>query len=710
MNQASSSGSKPINPPGFETQVKQPALPQNSSVEDLIDKMIQLQQSMEARMQSMETRHDSSIKNLEIQMGQLAANLTNVNANGIPSNTVPNPRRDGNRECKAVTLRSGKEIGELQKSSNADEITPVNMERDDVNTHKSKGVVEEKLESEQNGKSEMLKKPTNTGIPRWVPTLPFPQRFQKKALDEQYKKFLGIFKQLHINIPFIEALEQMPQYAKFLKEMLSKKRRFGDYETVALTEECSAILLNKLPPKKRDPWSFSIPCMIGEKFQGGALCDLGSSVNLMPLSVFRKLQLGEAQPTSVTLQLADRSLAYPKGIIEDVLIKVDKFILPADFIVLDCEEDAELPLIVVRPFLATARTLIDVEKGEIKLRVNGDEVVFNMKKALKYPRDTTDCFRVDMLDEVIQETTDSCAIKEPFEAALLGVSELENEKVCECKKLLEATPPYTSSSRQFELLEMDSRPNSSLTPSVEQAPILELKPLPSHLEYAYLGESETLPIIISSSLTDDQKESLLKVLRDHKKALGWTIADIKGVSPSIVMHKILLEDDHKKSVQNQRRLNPMMKEVVKKEVIKWLDAEIIYPISDSSWVSPVQCVPKKGGMTVITNEQDELIPTRTVTGWRVCMDYRKLNEATRKDHFPLPFIDQMLDRLAGKEFFCFLDGYSGYNQIAVAPEDQEKTTFTCPYDTFAFRWMPFGLCNAPATFQRCMMSIFADMI
>ena len=153
-----------------------------------------------------------------------------------------------------------------------------------------------------------------------------------------------------------------------------------------------------------------------------------------------------------------------------------------------------------------------------------------------------------------------------------------------------------------------------------------------------------------------------------------------------------------------------MKEVVKKEIIKWLDAGIIYPISDSSWVSPVQCVPKKGGMTVITNDNNELIPTRTVTGWRVCMDYRKLNKATRKDHFPLPFIDQMLDRLAGRTYYCFLDGYSGYNQIAIAPEDQEKTTFTCPYGTFAFRRMPFGLCNAPATFQRCMMSIFSDMV
>ncbi|KAL4303036.1 hypothetical protein GQ457_10G010080 [Hibiscus cannabinus] len=175
------------------------------------------------------------------------------------------------------------------------------------------------------------------------------------------------------------------------------------------------------------------------------------------------------------------------------------------------------------------------------------------------------------------------------------------------------------------------------------------------------------------------------------------------------MHKILLEDNHKPTVDAQRRLNQAMKDVVRKEILKWLDAGIIYPISDSEWVSPVQCVPKKGGITVISNEKNELIPTRTVTGWRVCMDYRKLNKATRKDHFPLPFIDQMLDRLAGKQFYCFLDGYSGYNQIAIAPEDQSKTTFTCPYGTFAFRRMPFGLCNAPTTFQRCMTAIFSDL-
>ena len=162
--------------------------------------------------------------------------------------------------------------------------------------------------------------------------------------------------------------------------------------------------------------------------------------------------------------------------------------------------------------------------------------------------------------------------------------------------------------------------------------------------------------------------------------------------------------------KHQRRLNPVMKEVVIKEVLKWLNVGFIYAISDSPWVSLVHVVPKKGGFTVIINEKNELIPIRTMTGWRVCIDYRKLNTTTRKDHYPLPFIDQMLDKSAGHPYFCFLDGYSGYIQIAIAIEDQEKTTLACPYGTFAFRRMSFGLCNALATFQRCMMSMFLDLV
>ena len=175
------------------------------------------------------------------------------------------------------------------------------------------------------------------------------------------------------------------------------------------------------------------------------------------------------------------------------------------------------------------------------------------------------------------------------------------------------------------------------------------------------------PVIISARLSEAEEQKLLEILKNYRESIAWSIDELKGISPSICMHKILLEENAKPSVEHQRRLNQVMKEVVRKEVLKWLNAGFIYAISDSPWVSPVHVVPKKGGFTVIRNEKNELIPTRTVTGWRVCIDYRKLNTATRKDHFPLPFIDQMLDRLEEHPHFCFLDGYSGYIQIAIAP-------------------------------------------
>ncbi|GJY63128.1 reverse transcriptase domain-containing protein [Tanacetum coccineum] len=198
--------------------------------------------------------------------------------------------------------------------------------------------------------------------------------------------------------------------------------------------------------------------------------------------------------------------------------------------------------------------------------------------------------------------------------------------------------------------------------SIEEPSELELKDLPSHLKYAFLEENK-LPVIIEKDLKNDEKDALLKVLKTHKRAIAWKITDIKGIDPRFCTHKILMEDDYKPTVQSQRRVNPKIHE--------------------------------KGGITVVANEENELISTRLVTRWRVCIDYRKLNEATRKDHFLLPFMDQMIERLAGNEFYCFLDVFSGYFQIPIDPQDQEKTTFTCPYGTFAYRRMPFGLCNAP---------------
>ena len=166
-----------------------------------------------------------------------------------------------------------------------------------------------------------------------------------------------------------------------------------------------------------------------------------------------------------------------------------------------------------------------------------------------------------------------------------------------------------------------------------------MKELPSHLKYEFLEPEKRKPVIISAALTETEEQKLLVILRKYKEAIAWSIKDLKGISPSICMHKILLEDNAKTSIEHQRRLNPVMKEVVRKEVLKWLNVGFIYAISDSSWVSTIHVVPKKGGFTAIRNEKNELIPIRTVTGWRVCIDYRKLNTATRKDHFPLPFID-----------------------------------------------------------------------
>ena len=367
------------------------------------------------------------------------------------------------------------------------------------------------------------------------------------------------------------------------------------------------------------------------------------------------------------------------------------------------EEDKEISIILGRPFLATGRAMIDVQRGELKLRVQEEEVKFNVFEAVRHPAESDTCFMADIVEAIVSNQRD---LTDPLETSLV---ENESENLSEeAEEYVKWMDSFGHNRRKY--FESLGEGVKTPVPSIEQPPKMEQKPLPSHLKYAYLGVESTLPVIISASLNVLEEEKLLRVLRDHKQALVWSLADLKGIRPSMCMHRILLEDGHKPSVEAQRRLNPTMKEVVRKEVLKWLDTGVIYPISDSAWVSPVQVVPKKGGTTVIKTENNILLPSRTVTGWRICIDYRKLNKATRKDHFPLSFLDQMLDRLAGYQYYCFLDGYSGYNQIAIASEDQEKTTFTCPYGTFAFRRMPFGLCNAPGTFQRCMMAIFSDMV
>nr|GEW86518.1 reverse transcriptase domain-containing protein [Tanacetum cinerariifolium] len=476
--------------------------------------------------------------------------------------------------------------------------------------------------------------------------------------------------------------------------------------------------------------------------------------------ILKRLSLPDLTPTCMTLELANRSISRLVGVAEDVYVKVGSFHFSADFVVVDFDADPRVPLILGRSFLKTRRAFIDVFEGELTLRVGKEAITFNLDQTSRYSANYSDMTakRIDVIDMACEEysqevlgfsDTISNGNPTPFYDPIVSTtsptltpfrnSDFLLEEV-EAFLAIEDEPtsfefyqPYLDPEGDILLLEAFLNDDSSPPPSqgnylpevrkelkickaksekssVDEPPTVELKDLPPHLEYAFLEGDDMLPVIIAKDLTVEEKTALIPVLKSHKRAIAWKLYDIKGIDPEFCTHKILMEEDFEPAVQHQRRVNPKIHDVIKQEVVKLLEAGLIYPISDSPWVNPVHCVPKKGWFTIVENEDNELIPTRLVTGWCLCVDYQKLNEATRKDHFPLPFMDQMLERLAGNQYYCFLDGFSGYFQIPIDPKDQEKTTFTCPYDTFAYRRIPFGLCNAAGTFQRCMMAIFYDMI
>ncbi|GJZ69607.1 reverse transcriptase domain-containing protein [Tanacetum coccineum] len=387
-----------------------------------------------------------------------------------------------------------------------------------------------------------------------------------------------------------------------------------------LNENCSAVILNKLPKKLGDPGRFLIPCEFTGITTCNALADLGASINLMPYSVWNNLSLPELTPTCMTLELADRSITKP----------------------------------------------IDVYEGEITLRVGKEAITFNLDQTSRYTADYNHMTvnKIDVIDMACDEYSQevlgfsnviASGNPTPYFEPIVSTASPNLTPFGDSDFLLfeeadsflaleddptssEVDPTYQDPEGDILLLEaiLNSEPPPPLPnqeqylpgvrkelklceaktveSSVDEPPEVELKELPPHLEYAFLEGDDKLPVIIAKDLKDEEKAALLKVLKSHKRAIAWKLSDIKGVNPEFCTHKILMEEDYEPSVQSQRRVNPKIHDVIKKEVEKLLDAGLIYPISDSPWVSPVHCVPKKGGMTVITNDENELIPTRLVTG------------------------------------------------------------------------------------------------
>ena len=362
----------------------------------------------------------------------------------------------------------------------------------------------------------------------------------------------------------------------------------------------------------KDPGSFKIPCIIGGVEFQKVLCDSGASINLMPLSVAKQLSLGEVIPTTITLQMADRSMVKPEGVLEDVMVTVGKFVFPVDFIIQDMEEDSQVPLLLGRPFLATGAALIDMQKGVLTLTVGEEAVAFNLIKSMQnIDIDRENCNVVDDVYTYNPDVHNDCNAQIFINEKEINSQYIEDD-YSDC--------PYSSfhsietvlSLKQFRNDKGENNEKREIHQETSEEGLV-LKELPSHLKYAYLESLKRKPVIISARLSDAEEQRLLKILKKHKKSIAWSIEELKGISTSICMHKILLEETSKPSVEHQRRLNPVMKEVVRKEVLKLLNAGFIYAISDSPWVSPVHVVPKKGGFIVIRNEKNELIPIRTVT-------------------------------------------------------------------------------------------------
>nr|GEU35742.1 reverse transcriptase domain-containing protein [Tanacetum cinerariifolium] len=616
----------------YQAPVHQPQIPQPQVV--TTNEFINFMKANDVILKNMQTNM-TSLKNSNLELKNMFSQFMKMDtasssgSGTLPSNTITNPKEN----LKGITTRSGTAYqGPIIPTTSSYSLV---VKRE---TEATKDTVYP-ANNESTEDVQPLVVPTESPILNSEPVVTHiidpvaSPKLRDKANDQQ-EKFFQIFKDLNFNISFADALILMPKFGLSIKSLLTNKDKLYKLARTSVNEHCSAVLLKKLPEKLGDPDKFLIPCDFPGMAECLALADLSASINLMPLSVWNKLSLLDFSPKCMTLELADRLISRLVGVAEDVFVKVGTFHFPADFVVIDFDADPR-PITMMT---ANRIDVIDMACEEYSQEVLGFSDVIASGNPTPY------------YDPIVSTTSLTLT---PF-----GNSDFLLKEV-DAFLALKDDPTSPEVDQSYELKICEAKTDKS---SIDEPPEVELKDLPPHLEYAFLEGDDKLPVIITKDLSVEEKTALITVLKSHKRAIAWKLSDIKGIDPEFCTHKILMEEDFEPAVQHQQMVNPKIHNVIKNEVLKLFDAGLIYSISDSTWVSHVHCVPKKGGFTVVENEEKELIPTHLVTGWRVCIDYR------------------------------------------------EKTTFTCPYRTFTYRRMPFGLCTAPGTFQRCMMAIFHDMI
>ncbi|GKC53627.1 reverse transcriptase domain-containing protein [Tanacetum coccineum] len=549
----------------------------------------------------------SQNQGLQDQMANVTSLLTSLcnNFNNstprsgfLPSNTIPNPKN----EAKAITTRSG-------VSYDGPPIPPPVVEKEPEVTKDtvlpSTEDIQPPLVQEQDKDKEPINEPfvakkTKTNFP-------YPSRLAKEKLHEKddilASKFMEIFGDLHFELSFADALIHMPKFAPMFKKLLNNKDKLIELTKTPLNENCSAVVLKKLPKKLGDPGRFLIPCDFSEFDNCLALADLGASINLMPLSIWKKLGLPGLNDTKMVLELADRTISRPTSVAENVFVKVGRFYFPADFVVLDFVADPRVPLILGRPFLSTAHALIDVYEGEITLRHDDQSLTLKCGDTPSISYNNLDGNPTPAFDPIISNSSPTLTpfgdsdflLLEETDAFLAIVDDLILPKVDESyldpegdilllESLLNSDPSPSPNQGSYlpenrkELRICEAKTDKS---SIDEPPEVELKDLPPHLEYAFLADNNKLPVIIAKDLSDDEKTALIKVLKSRKQVIAWKLSDINGINPEFYSHKILMEEDYEPTVQHQRRVNPKIYDVIKKEVEKILDAGLIYPISDS---------------------------------------------------------------------------------------------------------------------------------